>query len=170
MTGEEIGSSTDGRPASARLEKWVDSVGNTTLPVLAGFSTASVVIVSDDAENFRWPGWTILTLAISAVMLILAIQCGYHARIYLSERSDRKDGKKSPPLYENGRFWTFATRWIYDIGIVALLAGLGLAVAPHHATGTQASLQCFAAGLAFAAGIVQIVWIVLDTWVWHFLR
>ena len=82
-------------PAAARLERWADSVGNVTLPLLAGFSTASAVVVSDDAGNFQWPGATILALVFAAVALIVAIQCAYHARIYLSECSDRKDNKGS---------------------------------------------------------------------------
>jgi hypothetical protein len=97
VSGPEMGPLSDGKPTAARLAKWVDSVGVATLPVLAGFSTASVIVVSDDAANFRWSGLAILALAIAAVVLIAAIQCAYHARIYLSEWPDRKDRKENGP-------------------------------------------------------------------------
>ena len=43
---------TDDESAWLRLESWVRSVGTTTLPLLAGFSTTSVVVVADGADHF----------------------------------------------------------------------------------------------------------------------
>jgi uncharacterized membrane protein len=85
-----MGPLSDGKPTAARLAKWVDSVGVATLPVLAGFSIASVIVVSDDAANFRWSGLAILALAIAAVVLIAAIQCVSRSHIPLGmARSER---------------------------------------------------------------------------------
>jgi hypothetical protein len=168
---------TNGKPTPARLARWVDSVGSATLPLLAGFSTASVIVVSDDAANFRWPGAAILALTIAAVVLIAAVQCAYHARIYLADKSDRehsptpaqdtdrKDANTQDERsqqdrdYQLGLAWTRWTQRAYHYGIIALLAGLALAVAPHHATGAQGSLQWFATGVAFAACAGEAGWI-----------
>jgi len=173
---------TNGKPAAARLERWVEAVGSATLPVLAGFSTTSVIVVSDDAANFRWPGATILALALASILLILAVQFAYHARIDLSDWSDRKDRKESlAPLqesdggdtdtrdgishqqdrddYQMGLTWTKRTQRAYRWGITALLAGLGLAVAPHHATGIQGCLQWLATFLAFVVCIGESIWV-----------
>jgi hypothetical protein len=192
VTGPEMGQRTnDGKPTSERLARWIDSVGNATLPLLAGFSTTAVVVVSDDGTNFRWPGPAILAFAIAAVVLIIAVQCAYHARIYLwsgrKQQEEREDRDVAPALPQNadpddadthdvtnqqddrdyalGFRWTKATQLAYHIGIVALLVGLGLAVAPYHATGTRAGFQWLAAGLAFAACIGEAA-----AWVWQYIH
>ena len=45
----------------------MDSVASVAAPLLAGFSLASVLLVSDDAVNFRWPGAAIVALAVASV-------------------------------------------------------------------------------------------------------
>jgi hypothetical protein len=97
MSRPEFGSGTSRRPTQAGLERWVDSIGAVTTPLLAGFSVSAVVVVSDDAANFRWPGAAILALAIAAVVLIAAVQCAYHARLYLSARSDMANAPVPDP-------------------------------------------------------------------------
>ena len=57
----------------------MDSVASVAAPLLAGFSLASVLLVSDDAVNFRWPGAAIVALAVASVALIGAVQCGFNA-------------------------------------------------------------------------------------------
>jgi hypothetical protein len=178
------GSGRNPEAVAARLEKWVDAVGSATLPLLAGFSTTSVIVVSDDAANFRWPGATVLALAIASVLLIGAVQFAYHARIDLSIWSDRKDRKESSvPLlddnggdadtrdaknpqdrhHQTGLTWTKWTHFAYHWGLFALLAGLALAVAPHHAMGIQGTCQRLATFLALVACVGEFAWI---GW-WH---
>ena len=171
------------RPGSAAARPFPAGyfpVSSATLPLLAGFSTTSVVVVSDDAANFRWPGATILVLTVAAVVLIAAVQFAYHARISLAELSGR-DGSPAPSqgishsetdtqqiseqqdgCYKQGLTRTKRTRWAYDIGLFALLAGLGLAVAPLRAIGVQADLRWGAFGLAFLATVLELVWTVVD--------
>jgi hypothetical protein len=121
--------------------------------------------VSDDAANFRWPGLAVLALAIAAVLLIAAIQCAYHARIYLAGNSGQNESPepwrigRSDHDYKLGLAWTKWTQRVYHYGIVALLAGLALAVASYHATGVRGILQWFALGLAFAACVGEAGWI-----------
>lgn len=167
-------------PTAARLKLWIESVSSATLPLLAGFSTTAVVVVSDDASNFKLPGATILAFTIAAVALIAAVQFSYHARISLSELPGR-EGVSRPSqdlihsetsaeqvsqqhdgYYKQGLTRTKQTRWAYDVGLLSLLVGLGLAVAPVHVTGVQADLRWVACGLAFLAFVVELVWTVLD--------
>ncbi len=135
--------------------------------------------MSDGAANFRWPGATILALAIASILLILAVQFAYHARIDLSDWSDRKESlapllqsdggdtntrdgirhQQDRDDYQMGLTWTKRTQRAYRCGITALLAGLGLAVAPHHATGIQGCLQWSATFLAFVACIGEAIWV-----------
>jgi hypothetical protein len=172
---------TNPEAVAARLEKWVDAVGSATLPLLAGFSTTSVIVVSDNAANFRLPGPTVLALTTASVLLIGFIQFAYHARVEFSISSDRKDSSV-PPLDGNGGgpdtqdaksqrarhhlkglTWTSRAHFVYHWGLFFLLAGLGLAVAPHHATGTQGTFQWWATVLAWVACVAELVWI---GW-WH---
>lgn len=147
-----MGAGNNGKPTIARLKLWIDSVSSATLPLLAGFSTTSVVVVCQDPKAFRWPGATILALAIAAVVLIAAVQFAYHARIALSDDE-----------YKRGLAFTKGTRWAYDIGLFFLLAGLSLAVAPpYHATGVQANLQWYASAIAFVACDLELLWTVVD--------
>jgi hypothetical protein len=77
---------TTGKTLEERFKSWIDTVGTITLPLLAGFNITFVIVVSDDAANFLLPGAAILVLAFAAVVLIIAVQCAYHARVYLFEQ------------------------------------------------------------------------------------
>lgn len=145
----------EGRTTEARVKTWIDSVGTVTLPLLAGFGITSVVVVSDDDGSFRWPGLTILVLTVAALILLGAVQCAYHARLYLS---------KDDPDYDKASFWVSWTRALYDIGLLALLAGLGLVVAPLHDTGGEAGFRWTAACVALCACVVQFVWKLRESW------
>ena len=50
-----------------------------------------------------------------------------------------------------GLRWATGTRIAYHSGIVALLADLGLALAPQHGIGPEANLRWSATGIALAA-------------------
>jgi hypothetical protein len=139
----------------ARFKRWIDSVGTVTLPLLAGFSITAVVVVSDDPGKFLWPGATILVLALAALVLIVAVQCAYHARVYLS---------KEDPDHEKGLDWVKWARRFYDVGLFALLIGLALVVAPHHVAGIQDYFRLAAVILALLACLGHLVWLMLDPW------
>jgi hypothetical protein len=98
---------------------WVKSVGDVAAPLFAGFSFTAVIVVSVSVDKFRWPGWAILVLTIAVIVLIMAVQCSKYAR--------DKDRSR----------WITATRLFYQAGSVALLLGLGLALAPPHGVGLQ---------------------------------
>jgi hypothetical protein len=154
VTEREMDPGANGKTIEARLKRWINSVGTVTLPLLAGFSITSVV-VSDDAVPFRWPGATILVLALAALALVVAVQCAYHAHVYLSNKD---------PDYNKGLCWARRTRWFYDLGLVAVLAGLALVVVPYRVTGIQACFRWAAFWLACAACLGEFVWLVLDPW------
>lgn len=68
------------KPAPLGYGSAIDSVGSVAAPLLAGFCLATVIIVSDDAANFRWPGAVLLALAIAAVAFVGSVQCAYNSR------------------------------------------------------------------------------------------
>lgn len=155
VTEREIAPEANGVLHEARLKRWVNSVGTVTLPLLAGFSITSVVVVSDDAANFRWPGATILALAFAALALIVAVQCAYHAQVYFSTED---------PDYRQGLRYAKWTRGFYDFGLLGVLVGLALVVIPPHTTGIQADFRWAATGLACLVFFGEVVWVFQDPW------
>jgi hypothetical protein len=155
VTETEMDPATNDILHEARLKRWVDSVGTVTLPLLAGFSITSVVVVSNDAANFRWPGAAILALAFAAFVLVVAVQCAYHAHVYFS---------KEDPDYRKGLCWAKLTRGCYDFGLLAVLVGLALVVVPHRTAGIQADFRWAAFSLACAACLGEVVWVLRDPW------
>jgi hypothetical protein len=167
------------KPAPLGYANAIDSVGSVAAPLLAGFSLASVIIISDDAVNFRWPGAAILGLAIAAVTLVGAVQCAFNARQYIWSGTDVREWW--PDMEENSKreqllraeqerafyrwqTWTAWTRRTYEMGILALLAALALALPPQHAMGIQGSLRWAGSGVAFAACAGEVCWIAANSW------
>ena len=62
------------KPAPMGYGNAIDSVGTVGSSLLAGFSLASVIVVTSAAGQFRWPGAAVLALATAAVVLIAAVQ------------------------------------------------------------------------------------------------
>ncbi len=90
---------------------------------LAGFSLASVVVIADGPEHFRWPGVAMLALTSASVVLILTAQGSRYYR-----KSYREEWRP--------RIWA-----AYRVGIFALLVGFGAALAPlEGAAGNPPSL------------------------------
>ena len=156
-TGTEQSNNTEPSDLEELFERWIHTVGDVTLPVLAGFSVTSVIIVSDDAANFRWPGGTILALTIASITLIAAIQGSGHARLYFSSRT--KISQAGVSHADKAMRWARLTRFFYHCGIVALLAGLSLALAPIHGKGMQDILRWSASVAAFASCVGEAVYI-----------
>jgi hypothetical protein len=150
-----------------RLERWINSVGTVTLPLLAGFAVTSVVVVSDDPEKFRWPGLTILALAVAALALIVAVQCAYHAHVYLGNND---------PNHDRGLTWARRTRRFYDLGLLAALVSLALVVVPRGAASVENDYRWAATILAGGACAAEILWLRVDPWLrtkrrtWFFQR
>jgi hypothetical protein len=129
------------------FDPWISTVINVS-GFLAGFSLASVVVISDGPEHFRWPGVSVLAFTIASVVLLAAAQ---EAR-----RADR--------YYKKYKAWWRRVIWAaYHVGIVMLLVGLGAALAPRPGPGMQLGLRWFAMGVAFGSALVELalaVWVV----------
>jgi MFS family permease len=154
----------------------VESLGSVASPLLAGFSLASVIMTSDDAANFRWPGMVIFALAVAAVLLIAAVQFGYNARQYfwsaadvrewwpdMQDGSDRETVLREEQGVAFGRWrkWTWWMRMAYNLGVLALMAGLAFALAPRSDSDTQADWRWVAVWFVFAACVAEAGWIIL---------
>jgi hypothetical protein len=97
-----------------------------------------VIVVSEDAVKFRWADAAIVSLAIVAIALIVAVQCSKYVHLE----------------YRNAVRWHGWTRISYHSGIVALLLGLGFVLAPLDATGSPPDgPRWVACILAFTAAV-----------------
>ena len=167
------------KPAPLGYGPAVDSVGTVAAPLLSGFSLASAVLVANNADDFRWPGAAMLALTIAAVTLIGAVECAFHARKYLWSEADVRAwwpemevGSELETLLRaeqakamrRWKAWTTWMRAAYDAGILALLAGLGLTLAPQSGIGTQAGLRWTASCVAFAACAAEASLLVASCW------
>jgi hypothetical protein len=108
---------------------------------LAGFSLASIIVMTGDPKKFRWPGWATLFLTIAAVVLILTAQ-----RSQLVVRNYHR--------YKKWRYWIFV---LYHAGTGILLAGLATALAPGHGS-TEEDLRWVASGIAWAGCIAELAY------------
>jgi hypothetical protein len=153
-----------------------ESLGLVASPLLAGFSLASVIVVSDDSANFRWPGAAIFALSAGAVLLIGAVQCAYNARQYLWSAADVRDWwpdmvgdsdretvlrEEQALAFARWKIWITWMRISYNLGILALLAGLALALPPLHDGDVQAGWRWAAVGLVFAGCAAEACWIII---------
>ena len=152
-----MGGPRTGQSEEDFLRRWVTAIGDTTIPVLAGFSVTSVIVVSDDAANFRWPGPAILALGFASAVLIASVQCAYHARLYLPSQAGTPQADAGEAKL--GKRWARSMRITYYCGIVALLAGLGLSLAPLHGTGMENGLRWCASAIAFGGCAVEVAFI-----------
>jgi hypothetical protein len=62
-------------------DPWASTVNNMSV-FLAGFSLASVVVIADGADHFRWPGVAVLILTFASVMLLVSVQEARRAARY----------------------------------------------------------------------------------------
>ena len=71
----------------------------------------------------------------------------------MQEGSEREKLLRAEQATAFGRWraWTKCTRWAYDLGILGLLAALGLALLLLRGGGAQDTLRWVTSGLAFAA-------------------
>jgi hypothetical protein len=171
--GDMDGSSSRFRtPEEISDAAWVESVGGTASPLLGGFALASVIVMSQSANDFRLAGAAILALTIAATAFIVALQFAQMARRAFKAREDlpisdrivpevqkfTEDGyaKRSVAL-EKARQWAQRARHTYHGGIFALLIGLALALVPRPGTGVQGILQWFAVGVGAVTCAAEIL-------------
>jgi hypothetical protein len=156
-----------------------DSLGSVAAPLLSGFSLASVIVVSDDSASFRWPGVVAFFLAVAAVLLIGAVQCGYNARQYfwsasdvrdwwpdMIEGSDREEVLREEQALAFAR-WSMWVSWMrntYNVGILALLVGLACSLPPRLDSNAQADWRWTAAAFVFAGCVAEACWIIMGLW------
>ncbi|HEY2304990.1 MAG TPA: hypothetical protein VGI05_03830 [Streptosporangiaceae bacterium] len=159
------------KPAPLGYGNAIDSVGTVGSALLAGFSLASVIVVTSAAGQFRWPGAAVLALATAAVVLIASVQFTYNTRQFLwsgadvhgwwpelQENSELETRLREEQAESFGRWqaWARWTRAAHGAGVLILLAGLAVALPPPR--GAQGGLRWGAFCVAAAGCAGEAVW------------
>jgi hypothetical protein len=166
------------KPSPLGYSASMDAMGTVASPLLAGFAFASVVVVSDDSGNFRWPGAGILGFSIAAVLFLGALEANFNARSFIWSAADVKDWwpemearsylederrDEQNRAFERWRRWAKWARRMYNGGVLALLVGLSCVIPPPSRIHDQAALRWAAAGVVCAAFIAELVWMFAST-------
>lgn len=108
-----------------------------------------------------------------------AVQLGYNARQYLwsaaevrewwpdmVDNSDRETilREEQALAFARWNIWTTWMRITYNLGILALLSGLALALPPQRDTDVQSGWRWAAVGLVFAGCAAEACWIFSGFW------
>ncbi|MFD9328810.1 hypothetical protein [Streptomyces sp. NPDC060065] len=119
-------------------------------PLLAAAALSLAgVVASSDRGTFRWPGFTLLLLVVTAMLLIATIQLGYYARKFLYSRQDVYDWIPQPPPAEGTADEKFLREWqnddyhkwlrynnrannCFDLGLVLIGVSVANVLAPPH--------------------------------------
>jgi hypothetical protein len=161
------------KPAPLGHGQAIDSVSGIAAPLLAGFAIATSGVIAQASDRFRWPGVALLALTIAAVLLVLAVQCGFRCRQFLYSSADvaqwwpdadnatgreARLRKQQHDDFARWESWERGARLTYNAGIVAFAVGLASALAPMGDTGIQGSFRWVAAGIATASAIGEAIW------------
>lgn len=182
MAPEPSGSGRQGgrwsKPRPLGYSAAMDSVGTVASPLLAGFALASVVVISDDSGNFRWPGAGILALSVAAILFLGALEASFNARRFIWSAADVLDWwpeitpgstdednlrAEQSEAFELWEKWVGWARRMYNGGVLALLVGLGSVLPPPLGPHMEAALRWAAAGVVFAAFIAELAWIIIGS-------
>ena len=155
VSGHETPSADQSRPA-------IEDVTQIAAPVLAGFSITLVALLVTAGADVRLAGAALLTASVSAVSQLVAIQCGAWARHYHTLRSaTARDVADANKFAYDGH--VKRARWLYGIGVIALLCAMSLAIVPKADT---RDAEWRWAAVVFIAGVavLQIGWGWLVVW------
>src|SRR4051812_27581507 len=102
--------STWDAPSPLGQPQAVENGSSVAAPLLAGFALALSGQILVQPEKLRWPDATLFALAVSVVLLVLAVQLGFEARRWrttpdelLSWYPDTSDARRADWLRESQR-------------------------------------------------------------------
>lgn len=162
-----------------------DAATGIAAPLMAGFSLALLGVIAQAPSSFRWPGATLTVLAIVIMTLVTCVQFGFRGRAVLYSKADIEswgrlstlDGQADERLrarvqkrdMAEWRRWHRRSRLTYDVGIVVLIIGVALALAPptryvpdHPLPVAEAVWRWIGFGLALTGAVLEVSWIGAD--------
>lgn len=144
-------------------------------PLLTAAALGLAGVVGGAPNEFKWPGWTLLLLVITAMLLILSIQLGYFAVQFKFECSDVEEDFRihgtaldatrinSIVLTARETYAKYIERAMTCFNFGTLMLGLGIAAAlmPPPCT-NQADSRTAAAVLVLVCTVFDGLWMLYE--------
>lgn len=153
-------------PRQSRLLGYIPAmhtVSTIVAPLLAGFSVTLTGVVAQASDRFRYPGATLLLLALAVGAFVMCVQCGFWARSYLPTASETEGHHDAAPHRNEAQYdeWDRRTRLFYRIGLLLLLAGTATLLLPNnsHPGDEQANWRLFGSFAVVAILVFELFWI-----------
>jgi hypothetical protein len=149
----------------------IDGMGAVAAPFLAGIAIALAVLVISSPENFGGENVALFALVLAAVALIACAECTFVARKYVVTPGQLEEwwpGASVEQLVHEQHeaadvfeVWADWSRRLYNVGIVALAAGVAAALVPPGGLGDAPPWRLAAFALALAAMVAELAAILI---------
>jgi len=145
----------------------MDGMGSVAAPLLAAGALGLLGLVLSVEEHLRSPSLALLLLVISSSSLVLAVQSTFWMRQYnvtpseMRQWHDDADHRLSElrdtqwTYQVEQQAWENRARRSYQVGIVALYAGVAVVLIPR---GNIDVIRAIAIGVAGLAALAEVVW------------
>jgi serine/threonine protein kinase len=130
---------------------WTMSDIAAPLLAIAAITFLSVMIAGDTSSMQH--DWATVALVASAGAMITSVQCGFHAKLYVSTAESVTAW--SPGDDSRANTWVNRARRAYSLGIVLLWVGIATALIPNHGP----TVAWVAPSIAGLLAILEIAWI-----------
>ncbi|WP_078662529.1 hypothetical protein [Streptomyces bicolor] len=142
-------------------------------PLLTAAALSLAGVVAGAADEFLWPGPTLVLLVITAMTLIFSMQLSYNARYYFYTYADLCEWFKgigdgtAPETYIRSQHRLAMRLWrtrnaravrFYNAGTLLLGLGVAASLAPPDC-GRQAVWRWTASAIVLAGSIADAVWV-----------
>ncbi|WP_051713289.1 hypothetical protein [Spirillospora albida] len=142
----------------------------------AALALAGVVAGTDNKDNFRWPGLTLLILVVSSLLFIASLQLHYNARRYLYSYAEIENwygsdiAERQPHIFaalcaqqrRDFRTWEMYgnnSTHSFNVGSLLLMGGVALALIPQD--GKEMAWRWGAVVVIAICAAADLVWTVL---------
>jgi hypothetical protein len=150
----------------------LDAMGTIAAPLLASVSIALVVVVLTSPTAFHALNLTVLLLLVAAAGFVAALECSFQARQFAvtpadlegwwPDNSDRPRRERLRQIQREHlacfRRWAVRARCAYNVGILALIAGVGALLWPASLSHV-APLRICVLGLLAVSAVIEAIWI-----------
>lgn len=130
---------------------WTMSDIAAPLLAIAAITFLSVMIAGDTSSMQH--DWATVALVASAGAMITSVQCGFHAKLYVSTAESVTAWP--PQDASRANTWVNRARHAYSLGIVSLWVGIAVALIPNHGS----PVAWVAPSIAGLMAILEIAWI-----------
>src|ERR1700749_4262473 len=152
--------------------KQIEVTGGIAAPLLAGFSLTTVAQLVIGRDHPWLSDWAVGLFAIAAALLVYALQFSATALGYAATPSERLDYNPEAAFKPDilhvirNRQWeemelrakyTTRTKYCYNFGLLAFLAGLGLLLVPHQ-TWPWPWGRLIGVAVVGASLIIEVMW------------